>query len=249
MSLVLNYSVSPYLPQNNPSMWVEFEQLLKNKTKLSLTHKKYLSFSAFNKDCSKGKLGLIYADSYHASILLRNHRYMPLARALGQYDETVVVVRADSTLLDIQDLKPKMYLSISVEPVNRLLGRVLLQPADINEDDMVCRYHQTHKSVVRDLCLDKTDVGVMTARNIDQLPPEIKKQLRILVRTQVYHFSSVWMLSPKYTDQYSALARVFQRMHRNRKGSRILRKFNAKSWLHMEQIKAEEMADLLKMLR
>ncbi len=249
MLSVLNFSVSPYLPQSNQSMWVEFEKLLRNKARLSLCYKKYSSPSAFTKACSKGQLGLIYADPYHASVLLRNYGYMPVARALGQYDEAVVVVRADSTLLDIQDLNPKMYLSISVEPVNRLLGRVLLQPANINEDDMVCRYHRTHMSVVRDLCLDKTDVGVIAARNFDQLPSEIKKQLRILVRTQAYLFSSVWMLSPNYTDQYPALARVFKRMHRNRKGSSILKKFNAKSWLHMEQIKAEEMADLLKMLR
>jgi len=249
MSSALNYSVSPYLFQNSKTVWTEFEKLLLKKTKLSLQFKKYSSPSAFNKDFSKGQLGLIYADPYHASLLLRNHSYMPVARALGQYDEAIVAVRADSSILDIQDLNPQMYLSISVEPVNRLLGRLLLQPADINEDDMVCRYHRTHKSVVRDLLLDKTDVGVIVARNFDRLPFKIKTRLRILVRTQVYLFSSLWMLSPEHTKQYPTLARVFNRMHRNEKGSRILENFNTKSWLNVEQIKAEEMADLLHMLK
>jgi phosphonate transport system substrate-binding protein len=249
MSSALNYSVSPYLVQDNKTVWPEFEKFLHKKTKLSLQFKNYTSPRAFNKDFRKGKLGLIYADPYYASVLLRNHGFIPVARALGQYDETIVAVRADSSILDIQDLNPQMYLSISVEPVNRLLGRLLLQPADINEDDMVCRYHRTHKSVVQDLLLDKTDVGVMAAKNFDRLPSKIKTRLRILVRTQVYLFSSLWMLSPEHTEQYPALARVFNRMHRNQKGTDILKNFNTKSWLNVEQINAEEMADLLHMLR
>ncbi len=249
MSMALNYSVSPYLSHNNKTVWADFEKLLRNKEKLSLQFKKYSSPRAFNKEFSSGQLGLIYADPFHASLLLRNHGYLPIARALGQYDEAAVVVRADSSILDIQDLDSQMYLSISVEPVNRILGRLLLQPADMDEDEMVCRYHRTHRLVVRDLLLDKTDVGVIAASNFDQLKPEIKTRLRILVRTQVYLFSSLWMLSPEHIEQYPALAGAFNRMHKYKKGNRILKKFNTKSWLNVEQIKAEEMADLLHMLK
>lgn len=249
MLTTINYSVSPYLLHNNKTVWAEFDHLLRKKAGLSPRFKKHSSARAFKKDLSNGQLGLIYADPYHASILLRNHGYLPIARALGQYDEALVVVQSDSTILDIQDLKPKMYLSISVEPTNRLLGRLLLQPADINEDDMVCRYHRTQKSVIRDLILDKTDVGVMSTSNFDRLQPKIKEKLRILVRSQAYLFSSLWMLSPNSTEQYPVLARTFKRMHRNRVGSKILQTFNTQSWLHVELIKAEEMADLLNMLR
>ncbi len=249
MQPTINYSVSPYLLDHNNTKWAEFENLLQTKASLSLHFKDYASTHVFKNDLSDGNLGLIYADPYHASILLRNYGYWPVARAMGQYDEAVVAVQADSSLMDIQDIKPKMYLSISVEPINRLLARLLLQPADINEDDMVCRYHRTQKSVVRDLLLDKTDVGVMSSSYFDRLQPTIKSKFRILVRSQTYLFSSLWMLSPDSAEQYTAIARAFHRMHKNRLGSKILKTFHTHSWLQVEQIKAEEMADLLNMIR
>ncbi len=249
MQSTINYSVSPYLLDNNKTTWSEFENLLHKKASLSLRFKKYASSRAFKKNLANDELGLIYADPYHASILLRNHGYWPVARAMGQYDEALVVVQADSNLMDIQDLKPQMYMSISVEPINRLLGRLLLQPADINEDDMVCRYHRTQKSVVHDLLTDKTDVGVLSSKSFDRLQPKIKSKLRVLVRSQAYLFSALWMLSPKTAEQYPVISRTFRRMHKNRTGSKILRTFNTHSWLQVEQVNAEEMADLLNMLR
>ena len=168
---------------------------------------------------------------------------------MGQYHESLVVVQADSNLMDIEDLKPQMYLSISVDPINRVLGRLLLQPADINEDDMVCRYHRSQKSVIRDLLLDKTDIGVISSGFFDRLQPTHKARLRILVRSQAYLFSSLWMLSPTSTEKFPEISRTFRRMHKNRTGCRILKTFNTESWLQVEHIKAEEMADLLNMLR
>ncbi len=249
MRSTIDYTVSPYLLDNNLTKWTDFENLLRKKTSLSLRFKKQASTRAFKKNLAEGGLGLIYADPYHASVLLRNHSYLPVARAMGQYDEALVVVQADSNHMDIQDIKPQMYLSISVEPTNRLLARLLLEPADISEDDMVCRYHRTQKSVVKDLLLDKTDVGVMSSSNFDRLQPRIKSKLRILVRSQAYLFSALWMLSPTSSDQYPTLTRTFRRMHKNRTGSKILKTFNTHSWLQVEQLKAEEMADLLNMLR
>jgi hypothetical protein len=249
MLSAIYYSVSPYLLQNNKTKWADFESLLQKKSSLSLSFKKHSNSRAFRKECSKGRLGLIYADSYHASVLLRQYGYHPLARALGQYDETLVVVLDQSALLDLEDLKPRMYLSISAEPINRLLGRLLMQPVELDEDDMVCRYHRTHLSVVRDLLLNKTDVGVISASNFDQLALKIKQKLRILVRSQTYLFSSLWMLSPGNIDQYPALAQTFNSMHRNRKGCTILKTFNTQSWLPVEPLKAAKMAELWNMLR
>jgi|GEM_PF-6602495 len=249
MLSTINYSISPYLLDNNPFKWADFENLLRKKSNLSLQLKKHASTRSFKIDLGNEELGLVYADPYHAALLLRQHGYRPIARAMGQYNEALVVVQADSSLMDIQDLQPHMYLSISVDPTNRLLGRLLLQPVNIDEDDMVCRYHRIQKSVVRDLILDKTDAGVISSSYFDRLQPIIKSKLRIIVRSQTYLFSALWMLSPKNTEQYAILARTFSQMHKNKTGSKILHALHTHSWLQVEQFKAEEMAYLMGMLK
>lgn len=245
MAHVNNFSISPYLPKHRSSAWNDFRKWLQHQTRLRFQLRTHKTGVGFKQELKTGKLALVYAGPSHAILLSKKFKYQPIARALGQYDEALIAVRADSDLFDVEQIQPKMYLSASSDPMVRQHGRILLQPAHVDESNLICRYHMSPKALVADLHEKKTDACLISSKQFDRLPSEQRSDLRILCRSQAYLFSHMWMLNAEYADQYPVFRQTFKLMKSDKRGASILKKLSIKDWIGVEAKEMEAMIDLL----
>jgi ABC-type phosphate/phosphonate transport system substrate-binding protein len=249
MAIANNFSISPYLPLNATNAWLEFRKWMQHQTRLQLQLRKHNTGIGFKRDLKSGRLALVYAGPSHAAMLSKQFNYQPVARALGQYDEALIAVRADSNLFDVEQIKSKMYLSVSIDPMVRLHGRILLQPAHVDESNLICRHHLSPKSLVADLHGNKMDACLISSKQFDCLPAEQRTDLRILCRSQAYLFSHIWMLNAQHADQYSVLRQAFKLMRSDKRGAAILKKLSVQDWMNVESKEMEKMIGLLETFR
>ena len=127
--MTINLTVSPSFPNERITDWYIFNTWLQRALNLPIHLELYDSFGAQRAAIAAGKVDLIYANPFDASLLVREKGFQAIARPEGQPDEMVIVTAADHPANEIPDLKPGTRVACSEDPCVNTVGRILLEPA------------------------------------------------------------------------------------------------------------------------
>ena len=138
---------------------------------------------AFERQFSAGKFDFVYMNPYHFIRAERSQGYIPLVSDVGRKLFGILVVRADSPIRSVRDLEGKLVAF----PAPNALGASLMIRADLKRKfgvDIVPRYVRSHSSVYLNVVLGKTAAGGGVQKTLEQQPPAVKDNLRVIYRTQ-----------------------------------------------------------------
>lgn len=246
--MTFNFTVSPSFPNERISDWYIFNTWLQRALSLPIHLELYDSFGTQRAAIAEGKVDIIYANPFDASLLVREKGFRAIARPEGQPDEMVVITAAESPFKEIPDLKPGARVACSDDPSVNTVGRILLEPADLNAANTIEHRRETYIQVAREILRGEADVGFLPVEAFEALSSIVRRDLRVLVTSQLHVIHHVFLIGPALSPHAEQITQLLLSMHDTDKGRGILEALGARSWQAVQHEDVEFMIDIISTL-
>jgi len=182
-SQVISFGVVPqYSHMTLEKKWLPFIAELEKETghRFKLLHS--TSIPEFEDEVGIGRFDLAYMSPYHLIVGNAKQGYLPLVRDKAKKLKGIVVVRNDSNITNIKQLKN----SLIAFPSKKALAASMFVRADLSKLKIPfkARYVKSHSSVYLNVLLKKTMAGGGAQRTFDSQPKEIKNELKVIHSTK-----------------------------------------------------------------
>lgn len=178
------YIVPQLSPLQTYNAWTPILEKLTATTGLKFELVVPASIPDFEKDLENGLADLAYMNPYHMTLAKHSQGYMPLVRDSANLLEGMLVVKKDSPIKSITELKNQ---SVAFPAPNAfaasLLIRSLLSKQKIPITPL---FANTHSNVYRTVALGEVAAGGGINNTFEKEPLDIQDQLRVLYITPKY---------------------------------------------------------------
>ncbi|QPK63312.1 phosphate/phosphite/phosphonate ABC transporter substrate-binding protein [Methylomonas sp. LL1] len=239
------FTVSPDFTPDHLSGWYIFNTWLQKHTDLAIHLEMYNDFQSQREAIQADKIDLIYANPFDAAMLVREKGFLPLVKAEGESDEAIIVVNSASTVNDVADFEPGTRVAFTDDPDVRLMGMIMLEPGDLSNENIVPVPVDNYVLVAKHLLRGDADVGIFLAEAYDGMSAMIKKQLKVLVRSQISVIHHGLMIGPRLRDRRTEIQQLLIDMHKEEKGPGVLTSLGFHSWQKVDDEEMEFMIDLM----
>ncbi|MGR9052893.1 MAG: PhnD/SsuA/transferrin family substrate-binding protein, partial [Gammaproteobacteria bacterium] len=163
----------------------------------------------------------------------------------GGIGRGMVAVHAENSVYDVEHLSPGIRLAFTDDPDVRMMGMIMLEPGDLDTKNIQSVPCDTYVLVAKHLLREEADVGIFLAEAFDDLSEIIKKQLKVLVRSQISVIHHSLMIGPKLLNRRDAILDCLLQMPNEPKGQGVLESLNFKGWDVVDDEEMEFMIDLM----
>ncbi|MCK4841868.1 MAG: phosphate/phosphite/phosphonate ABC transporter substrate-binding protein [Methylococcales bacterium] len=239
------FSVSPDFKTDNLSGWYIFNTWLQKQTGKAIHLEMHNDFQSHWLALGKDEIDLVYANPYSASMLVREKGFLPLVKAADVCGETVIAVSAENPIENVEQLKTGTKIASTICPGVHMMGMLMLEPADLDENNTTIMTEDSFVLVAKQLLNGNADVGFFLAETYDDLSNMLKKQLKLLVRSQINVVHHSLMIGPKLLDKRDEFRKILLEMNDDKKGQGVLDSLGFTGWETVEDEEMEFMIDLM----
>ncbi|MGZ8163004.1 MAG: phosphate/phosphite/phosphonate ABC transporter substrate-binding protein [Methylobacter sp.] len=239
------FTVSPDFTPDHLSGWYIFNTWLQRQTDVSIHLEMYNNFNDQREAIRNDKVSLIYANPFDAAMLVREKGFLPLVKPAGASDEAIIAVNANNPIDDVARLAPGIRLAFTDDPDVKMMGMIMLEPGDLDASNVQGISCDTYVLVAKHLLRGEADAGIFLAEAFDGLSDMIKKQLRILVRSQISVIHHSLMIGPKLLERRDEFQKCLIEMDNDSKGQGVLESLGFKAWEKVDDEEMQFMIDLM----
>lgn len=243
--MTYQFTVSPDFGPDVISAWYIFNTWMQHTLGDAMHLELYDNFAAQRDAIDAGKVDLIYANPFDAAMLVRDKGFVPLVRPVGAADEAVLAVAADSDYDTVEDLRPGARVACTDDPDIRMIGMIMLEPADLNASNIEVVEAGNYVLIAKALMGGKADVGVFYHKAFDGMSALVQRSLRPLVRSEISVIHHTLMAGPALADRRRGLTDHLCSMANDPKGRGVLESLGMEGWAPVEDEEAEFMIDLM----
>lgn len=240
-----NFTVSPDFAPDHLSGWFIFNTWLQRQLETDIHLELYDTFDEQRKDLREGKIDLIYANPYDASMLVRELGFTAVACPEKRRDEAVVVVPADSPYTCVEDLKPGVRVASTDDPDVNMIGMIMLEPADLDKETVLKRECPSYIMVAKSLLKGECDAGFFLKQAYDELSGLTRSRLKVLVNSEISVVHHTLLVGPELKDRFESLQYSLVNMSADPKGTSVLESMGLNAWKPMTEEETEFMIDLI----
>jgi phosphonate transport system substrate-binding protein len=240
-----NFTVSPDFAPDHMSGWFYFNTWMQRQLGTDIHLELYDSFEAQRADIRAGKVDLIYANPYDAAMLVREMGFKAVARPAKKRDEALIAVPADSAAQKVEDLMPGLRLATTADPDVHTIGMIMLEPADLDASNITQREYDSYILIAKALLRGEADVGFFLKDGFLELSDLIRKQMRVLVSSQISVVHHALLVGPELQPRFDELQSKLLTMHEDEKGAGVLESMAINGWERMSEEQTEFMIDLI----
>jgi phosphonate transport system substrate-binding protein len=191
------------------------------------------------------KIDLIYANPFDAAMLVREKGFLPLVKPVGLLDEALIAVSENSAVEKLDDLKTHIKIAMTEDPNVNMIGMMLLESANLNNSNIEKHVYDSYILVAKNLLRGTDEAGVFLAGAFDDLSNMVKKQLRVLLRSEIEDIHHSLMIGPKLAARREEMKALLIDMHKHEKGQGVLDALGFKAWVDVDDEEMEFMIDLM----
>jgi len=239
------FTVSPDFTPDHLSGWYIFNTWLQKQTDNAIHLEMYNDFQEQRDAIKNDNVDLIYANPFDAAMLVREKGFKPLVKSAGESDEAIIAVSADNHVENVAHLEPGLKLAITDDPDVHMMGMIMLEPGDLDASNIEVIASDTYVIVAKHLLKKEADAGIFLAEAYDELSKMIRRQLRVLVRSQISVIHHSLMIGPKLLDQREKIHNTLVEMHNDEKGRGVLESLGFEQWQTVDDEEMEFMIDLM----
>ncbi len=142
------------------------------------------SIPEFEQKFLKGEPLFVFMNPYHAVLAYQKQKYQPLLADSQDLLTGILVVRADSPIQSIEELKGK---PVSFPAPNAFAASLLIRAELVKKKiNIQPVFVKTHSNVYRSVIGKDAVAGGGVNNTLDNEAPEVKQQLRVLYETPAY---------------------------------------------------------------
>jgi phosphonate transport system substrate-binding protein len=238
-------TISPDFNTKYLSGWFVLNTILQKALGEAIHLQLFDDFESCREAIMAGKIDLIYANPYDASLLLRDKGFVPVAHPQARPDEALIAVNAQSAATRLEDFKPGVRIATTGDPEVNMICMIMLESADLAAADMQFKHRENYVLVAKDLIKNEVDAGFILAETFNDLSPMIRDQLRIILKSQIHVIHHMLLVGPGFADKAEAIQRFLCALSGDEKGRGVLRDIGINAWVATTQEEAEFMVDLM----
>ena len=216
-------TVSPDFSPSYIAGWYIFNTWLQTQINEAIHLELYNSFANQRKDIADDKIDIIYANPYDASTLIREKGFVAVAAPANRSDEVVVCVQADSAVKVIEDLKENCNVAMAEDPEINTLGMIMLEPADLNAQNINISTHANYVMVAKNLINGSVEAGFFLKEAYEDMSKFIKTQIRPIATSQISVIKHIFLVGPGLHNHIEEIRGLLKDMHKNEKGRGVLK--------------------------
>jgi phosphonate transport system substrate-binding protein len=239
------FTVSPDFSPDHLSGWYIFNTWLQRQSGEAIHLELYDNFQAQRAAIQANNIDLIYANPFDAAMLVREKGFLPLVRAWNTSDEAIIAVSADSSVNDVAELLPGINVAVTEDPDVHMIGMIMLEAGDLDASNINTRFYNSQVLIAKSLLQGEADAGIFLAKAFDDLSNLTKKQLKILVRSQISVIHHSLMIGPKLVARRDEVQQLLLAMNNDDKGKSVLNSLGFDTWIKVEDEEMEFMIDLM----
>jgi phosphonate transport system substrate-binding protein len=191
------------------------------------------------------RVDLIYANPYDAAMLVREKGFKPLAKFSRVADEAIIAVCEEGPYFKIEDLHPGIRLATTDDPDVHMMGMIMLEPAELDASNVELVYCDGYVLVAKQLIKQTSDAGIFLVEAYNSLSSMIRKQLRVLVNSQIQVVHHSLMIGPAIMEHREPLLQALLAMQDCDKGRSILKALGCEKFEPVDDEQMEFMIDLM----
>lgn len=210
-------------------VWTPVLAYLHQKSGIKLQFQTAKNIPEFEKRLAAGAYDFAYMNPYHFTVFNRDPGYRALAVRKQQPIRGIVVVRKDSPLQTLDELKGK---SLAF-PSPAAFAASVLPRAQLAEDGIAHtpKYVSSHDSVYLSVAKGLFVAGGGVKRTFNKTDPKIKEQLKVLWTTEAYTPHAI-AANPAVADTaLQAIQSAFVDMYNDPQGKALLQSLKIKNGL------------------
>ncbi|MGR8940561.1 MAG: phosphate/phosphite/phosphonate ABC transporter substrate-binding protein [Gammaproteobacteria bacterium] len=239
------FTVSPDFSPDHLSGWYIFNTWLQKQTGVPIHLEIYNDFNEQRQAIRQDKLSLIYANPYDAAMLVREKGFLPLVKPVGVSDEAIIAVGAAHPADDVAELQQGIKLAFTDDPDVKMMGMIMLEPGDLDAHNTQSLPCDTYVQVAKHLLRGDADVGIFLAEAFDDLSEMTKKQLKVLVRSQISVIHHSLLIGPGLLDKREYFQQFLIAMTADEKSRDVLKSLGFDAWEKVDDEEMEFMIDLM----
>lgn len=241
-------SVSPDFSPDHIAGWYIFNTYLQRQLDIPIHLELYNNFEEQRKAIANNEIDLIFSNPFDASMLVREKGFTAIAAPQGSSDEAVIATKAGSEIENIENLKEGTRIATTDDPDVNMMGMIMLEPADLNNENTTTTVVDSYPLVAKQLLQGNADVGFFLDESFDSLSKFVKEQLSPLIRSEIYVIRHAMLAGPKLQDKHQAIKDTLLNMTNDEKAPGVLDALGLPAWDNQEHEDTEFMIDLMETL-
>jgi phosphonate transport system substrate-binding protein len=161
---------------------------------------------------------LVYANPFSAAIFRKRKGYLPVARPVGVFDETILAMAAERETWPAQ---PKI-ASATDKLIIHTLGLTLLPQVGIERSHCEFVFTGNHAAAGQAVIQGKADLAFIFNETWHGLGESTRKQLKLVAETTSRTAYHCFCIAPEWADKLPQLQEILCSMHESEEGRRVL---------------------------
>jgi len=242
-------TISPDFPPQHIAGWYIFNTWLQNQMGIGIHLELYPDFPSQRQAILNDQVDLVYANPYDAAMLIREKGFRVLARPKDKRDEAIIAAKADASFDTVEDLTPGIRLAATIDPAVYLLGMMMLEPAELDGDNVQIKRVESYPVAAKLLIRDEADIAFFLKEAYEELSDLTRQQLKVLVDSQIGDLFHAFLVGPRLAAQTEALRSALLGMTENAKGRDVLETLGFPAWETVTPDDADFMINLIEALK
>ncbi|MEY2690648.1 MAG: hypothetical protein RL375_4848 [Pseudomonadota bacterium] len=205
-------TVSPDFSPDHIAGWYVFNTWLQRRLGTRIHFEMHDSFAQQREAVAADKIDLIYASPNLAAMLVREKGFTAIAAPQAKADEAVIAVLDGSPAQHVEDLQPGLRIAQTQDPDVNMIAMIMLEPADLSRDNTTVVNAPSYVLVAKQLMTGKADCGFFLREAYDDLSAPVRRQLRVLVRSEIGVIRHVLLAGPRMAEHHEALRQLIAGM-------------------------------------
>ncbi len=244
--MTVQLTVSPDFSPEHIAGWYVFNTWLQRKLGQRIHLELYDDFESQRAAIAQGQVDLIYANPFDAAMLVREKGFTAVVAPVGKQDEAVVAVSEDAPWHAVEEMQSGLRIAVTRDPDVNLIGMILLEPGDLDENNTVTQTFSSYVLVAKALLQGRADCGFFLKQAFDDLSAPIRRQLRPVVTSQISVVRHVLLAGPSLQDWVLPLRQLLLGMSQpGADGQKVLEALGLPGWEAQEHEDTEFMIDLM----
>lgn len=214
-------------------LWAPILQYVSEKSGVTLRFATAPDIPEFERRVAAGAYDIAYMNPYHYTVFSHSPGYRAFAKQKGKLINGIIVVRADSNIESVQELKGE---SLAFPSPAAFAASILTRAYLTNQQiPFTPKYVSSHDSVYLGVTKKIYAAGGGIERTLGNITPEIRSQLRILWKSDGYT-PHAFAAHPDLGDEIlEPIAAAFIAMKNDETGIALLRSINFKKGIEASQ--------------
>jgi phosphonate transport system substrate-binding protein len=212
-------SVCPHVTAKHIAGWFVLNSYLQRNLNISIRFEPNDNFIEERNRVLNGGYSIVYANPFSAAVFIHKLGFVPVAKPVGVFDETILVGGLDQ---GIPARRPLRVASAADKLITHALGLSLLQAQNISSSDCEFQFVGSHLKAAQAVIEGRADLAFVFNETWNSLSESTRQPLAVIGQTSSKGAFHCFCIAPDLADRLEQVQTILCNMQNDAQGKKVL---------------------------